>query len=223
MKNPLIRCLVTAALLLILSALPACAGGQGFIEDYESLNGQPVPNHPGSVYQTLRIAEKPPVVRITAQEAAALSGERVLLYLGATWCPWCRNALPSLMAAADAEGFPRIYYVDMTEERDLFEVIGGEPVKIREGTPGYRLLLNRLETFLPDYTVTAPDGTVYGTGEKRIYLPTLACLRGGSFTSVLQPSFAPDEGKTAYDPLSDEQRSRMTEQIIRWLRGGVGE
>ena len=129
MKNPLIRRLVTAALLLILSALPACAGGQGFIEAYESLNGQPVPNHPGSVYQTLRIAEKPQVLEITAEEAAALSGERALLYLGASWCPWCRNALPSLMAAADAEGFSYIYYADLTEERDLFEVIGGEPVK----------------------------------------------------------------------------------------------
>ena len=223
MKNPLIRRLVTAALLLILSALPACAGGQGFIEAYESLNGQPVPNHPGSVYQTLRIAEKPQVLEITAEEAAALSGERALLYLGASWCPWCRNALPSLMAAADAEGFSYIYYADLTEERDLFEVIGGEPVKIREGTPGYRLLLDQLEAFLPDYTVAAPDGTVHETGEKRIYLPTLAYLEGDHYTSVLQPSFAPDEGKTAYDPLSDEQCSRMTEQIIRWLRGGGGE
>ena len=222
MKNPLIRRLVTAALLLILSALPACAGGQGFIGDYESLNGQPVPNHPGSVYQTLRIAEKPQVLEITPEQAAALSGERALLYLGASWCPWCRNALPSLMAAADAEGFPRIYYADLTEERDLFEVIGGEPVKIREGTPGYRLLLDQLEAFLPDYTVAAPDGTVHETGEKRIYLPTLAYLEGDHYTSVLQPSLAPDEGKTAYDPLSDEQRSRMTEQIVRWLRGGGG-
>lgn len=218
MRNALIWPWVIAALLLILSVIPACADGQSFKEDYESLNGQPVPGHTEYVYQTLLIEDRPQAIQVSAQEAALLDNEYAIVYMGANWCPWCRNALPSLIKATISEGFSCFYYVDLTEERDQFEVIGGSLVKIRESTLGYQTLLNRLDEFLTDYSVTNSEGMVYETGEKRIYLPTLAFIRNGEFISVMQPLCDPEEGKTPYDPLTESQQAWLTKSILLWLQ-----
>lgn len=222
-----IHCRSLAALMLALTvmACAALADGQGFRAEYEALNGQPVPDGGGQVYMTLSLEEPPRGIRLTAQEASELSEDGAVVFMGAPWCPWCRNALPSLMQAARDEGYGYFYYVDLTDERDSFTIRGGKPVMTEEGTPGYRALLSGLEAFLPDYTLPGPDGMPVSVGEKRVYLPTLAYLTRDGFMSAMQPMCTPEEGKTAYDPLTEEQRAGLTERIVQWLRdcAGVGE
>ena len=191
---------------------------QEFKADYEALNGQPVPGHPEITFQTLCIENYPRIIQLSAWEAAELGENKAVVYLGAAWCPWCRNAVPCLMSAAETEGLSIIYYVDMSDERDLCEMMNGEKIRVIEGTPGYWALLEKLETFLPDYTQSLPDGTTVKMGEKRIYLPTLAYLQNGKYISIMQPLCKRTEEQTEYDPLSDMQRTDLTDQIIKWLQ-----
>ena len=212
-----------AVMLALGSCAAAGADGQGFKADYEALNGQPVPGHTDLYYLTLSLDGTPRAIQLSAGEGAALEEDGAVLFMGAPWCPWCRNALPSLLPALTEAGYDHFYYIDLTDERDTFIISGGRPVMTNEGTPGYRALLTELEEYLPDYTVPAADGTPAATGEKRIYLPTLAYLRGDRFVSALQPMCPPEEGQTAYDPLTEEQRAWLTDLIARWLLDSAGD
>ena len=211
-------------LLCILACIAVIPGALAWSEcpdiktAYESLNGLPVPGHPNDTYPIITISPDTEVITLSASEASVLPEEPAILFLGAPWCPWCRNALPSVLWAAQSAGYDHIYYVDLTDERDQFELFHGEAVRIQEGTPGYMELLKKLEAFLPDYTLISTDDTAISTGEKRIYLPTLAVYYHENYIAAMQPLIEIQEGKSAYNTLADDQRNQLNQEILIWLQ-----
>ena len=95
-----------------------------FKAEYELLNKQQIKWQPEFNYREIFVDKNNPIVYATTSQIAeqSLSGESFVLYMGANWCPWCRNAVPALLEAAKSVELDRLYYIDMTDERDVFEL-----------------------------------------------------------------------------------------------------
>lgn len=71
-----------------------------FKEEYESLNNT-VRESDGAEYNNISIDEKNPIKYVDTKEALkVLKEETAIIYVGANWCPWCRNAIPVLFDVA---------------------------------------------------------------------------------------------------------------------------
>ena len=186
---------------------------QRFCEEYESLNLQSVPEHPGYVYPELDIDENNPIIYVTASQALEISDDSYILYMGASWCPWCRNVVPVMLGVVKDTSINRIYYIDMTEERDEFVISDGKFVQTKPGTSGYNKLLKQLTAFLPDYTIDSQAGEHFEIQEKRITLPSIAIFSDGNWITVQSPIYTLDEGQSPYDPPTSEQQTYLYQVI----------
>ena len=80
--------------------LPTFAETKKVKEEYESLNGT-VRESDGATYQKIKVDATIEIDSLTATEASKfIKEESGILFIGAPWCPWCRNALPVLMDVA---------------------------------------------------------------------------------------------------------------------------
>lgn len=119
-----------------------------FKEEYEELNDT-VRESDGHSYNNVDIKEDNPIKYVSAKEAAKIIKEESgVMYIGAPWCPWCRNAVPVLFEAAKNNGVEKVYYVDLTEYRNVWEIVNGELVKSQKEKEGYYDLLNALDETL---------------------------------------------------------------------------
>jgi len=89
-----------------------------FKEEYESLNGTKRESD-GAIYQDIKIDENNPVKYVNAKEALeVLKNKTAIMYVGANWCPWCRNAVPVLFEVAKDKNIETIYYLNLDDEKD---------------------------------------------------------------------------------------------------------
>lgn len=186
-----------------------------FKEEYESLNGEV--NVRGSKYPTIEIDEDNAIKYSNVSEVAEIveSGTGVI-YLGYASCPWCRNAVPSLLHAASDAGIDTIYYIDMCEERDKYVVNeDGELVLEEEGTDGYQTLLEIFDEYLDEYYVEDSEGNEFDTGEKRIYVPIVFFVRDGEIVGYHMDTVESQENP--YVLLDDEQYAELYNIYTKYM------
>ena len=151
-----------------------------FKEEYEKLNGEK--NRNGITYREVEIDEENPFVFATAEEIQEKidNKETFAVYFGFNSCPWCRSIITTLIEVADDLDIDKIYYVDVLDIRDTYELNSkNKPEKTKDGSEGYNELINSLANVLSDYTLTTEKGKTVQVGEKRIYAPNLVSVVDG--------------------------------------------
>lgn len=204
--------------LMLMSAHAAAAenaDGKRFKEEYEALNGTYRENTQ-SVYNPVQISEENPVRYCTAQEAIEkIRTSGTVVYFGANWCPWCRNSITPMLEAAKLSGVETIWYVDMTQERDVYALEDGEVVLRESGTTAYQTLLEALDPLLKAYVLKDSDGNEFTLDEKRITIPYLAAVSREGVQYGLAATLTLPEGQSKYDIYTEEQQDLLKQEIMK--------
>lgn len=185
--------------------------GIKFKESYESLNNT-VRESDGATYNNVEIPKENPMKYVSAKETTEIIKNKTgILYIGANWCPWCRNAVEVLIDVAKKENLKTIYYLDLTEYRNVWEIKENKLVKTTEEKEGYYELLEALDEILGEKTYQLKDkeGKVYDTKEKRIYMPTVISINKGEIKSHHVGTVDLDEEQTKYSKLTEEQKKEL--------------
>lgn len=178
-----------------------------FKEEYENVNG--TKSSSGKVYPSIEIEEDNVIKysNVSEIEEIVKSGTGVI-YFGYPTCPWCRNAVPPLLQAASDAGIETIYYINLYEERDIYSVNeSGELFLEKEGTSGYKKLLDLLAEHLDEYYIEDSDGNKIDTNEKRIYVPMVIFVRDGKIIGIHSDTVESQENP--YVLLNDEQYEEL--------------
>lgn len=179
-----------------------------FKEEYESLNGT-IRKSDGHLYNDIKVSEVNPIKYVNAKEVVEkLKNENAIVYFGANWCPYCRNAVPVLLEVARARNIDTIYYIYLDNDKSMWEIKDGELVKTKDGTEDYYNLLDYLKDNLRDYVLTDEEGKEYETHEKRIYLPFVVGAKDGNIVGTAS-TVKLEDGQSKYDPLTEEQHDKL--------------
>ena len=167
------------SIILILLVITGCANNKAcndsdaikFKKEYESLNGK---KNNGTEYVKVKIDEDNSMKYAKYDDVINLikNGTGVI-YFGFPECPWCRNAVPVLIDAANELGIDKIYYFNALSMRDKKVLENGEVITEKEGTEEYKELVNLLYNDLPLYD-GLNDDTI-----KRLYFPTVLFVKDG--------------------------------------------
>lgn len=173
-------------------------------EEYAAYNEQVNENN-NRTYPTVNLSDDNPFVYITEEEAIdTIENKTALLYFGYASCPWCRSVLPVLESVAKEKNVSEIKYLDIEDIRSVLELDeNNKVITTREGTSNYYKLLNVLDDSLEEYVLTGKDGEKVGTGEKRIYAPTVIAVSNGEVTGIHVGSVSSQ--KSGYDTLTEEE------------------
>lgn len=177
-----------------------------FKNEYEQFNNST--NSAGKPYPVLDISEEN-IVKYRDSYGALdiLKSGTGVIYFGYPSCPWCRNAVPVLLDAAYDSGIDKLYYVDITFERDEYIYNGGDLLPETLPTAGYLELLEVLDEYLDEYTIKDDDGNDVEVGEKRIYVPLVVFVRDGQIVGTHADTV--ESQKDPYVVLNEEQREEL--------------
>ena len=150
-----------------------------FKNEYESYNNKIYENN-HEKYLEVSIDDKNLFVYKTDKEIVdILKKQTGIIYFGFANCPYCRSMVSILNDIAKEKNIDKIYYVDIENIRDTYEVVSKIAVKITNGTENYYKILNLLDEYLGMYTITDTDAVEYNTGVKRLYAPTVVTVDNG--------------------------------------------
>ena len=186
--------------------------GAKFKQSYESLNGI---TRDGSdvAYNSIEISEDNPIVYIDVKEALdLLKSNQAIIYVGANWCPHCRNSVPALLDVAKQYDLDKVYYLELDDVKSQYEWQDDQAVKTKDGTEEYYALLGVLAERLNDFTIKDDAGNDQSTGEKRIYMPYVIAVKDDQVVGDFIGDVATEdyeEGQSAYDPLTSAQYEKL--------------
>ncbi len=152
-----------------------------FKQEYESLNGT-IREKDGKKIRTISIDETNPMVYTTDQEILnkIKNKDSFVVYFGFADCPWCRSVLPTLLEVSKTLDISQIYYCDISNIRDTFELDeNNQPIQTESGSQAYPELLKSMDSVLKSYALHDEDGNEIQTGEKRIYAPNIVVFING--------------------------------------------
>lgn len=161
-----------------------------FKEEYEILNG--ISDANGNPNRSILIDEDNPIIYANETDILSMidNKESFVVYFGFSACPWCRSVIPSLLSAAKENGITKIYYVDVLNIRDKFELDDkNKAVRTVEGSDGYYKLLEAFDSVLDDYSPLTYKNKKNKTvkvkiNEKRIYAPSVIAVKNGNPVSL---------------------------------------
>lgn len=185
--------------------------GKKLKEEYESLNNT-IRESDGAKYNNVNIPEKNPIKYINALEAVDIIKNKTgVIYFGANWCPWCRNAIEVLLEEAMNLDNQTIYYVNMDEVRNVWEIVDGKLEKTTTEKEGYYELLEALDEVLSPstYTLTDTNGKKYDTKEKRIGMPLVIAVKNGKIETKHSGTVKLNDNQTKYSKLEDNQKEEL--------------
>lgn len=216
-KKFLILAVVLAALLLTLSLLkmPGKITNKDVIkfkEEYENLNGKTNENSKKK-YRTVKIDSKNKIVYSSAKEVLKMMEEKksFVVYFGFDSCPWCRSVVENV-SKISKELDEDIYYVDVKEIRDVYELDDeNKPELTKEGDKNYLKLIKKLDSVLKEYTLTTDDDNEVKVGEKRIYAPNIVSVIDGSAKELT--TGLSDKQTDGYMTLTDEMKQESYKKI----------
>ena len=146
-----------------------------FKEDYESLNNT-VREGTDKTYSAITIPEINPIKYVSVKETIdLLSSDDAIIYAGANWCPWCRGAIVPLLDVAINYNVKNLYYLNLDNDKSLFEIQNKKLVQTKEGTEEYYDLL------------------------------TIITVKNGEIVKVDGTTIELDDGQTAYDNITEDQ------------------
>lgn len=175
-----------------------------FKEEYESQNGKK--SKSGKDNRKVSISEDNPFVYTTAEEISKKmdNKETFIVYFGFSTCPWCRSIIEELIKCAKDSKVDKIYYVDVLDIRDTKELDEDGTIKTtKEGTKGYKELIDKMSNVLSDYTTTK-EGEEISLEEKRIYAPNVIAVVNGKATKLEEG--ISEELKDPYMELTEEMK-----------------
>ena len=175
-----------------------------FKEEYESQNGKK--SKSGKENRKVSISEDNPFVYTTAEEISKKmdNKETFIVYFGFSTCPWCRSIIEELIKCAKDSKVDKIYYVDVLDIRDTKELDEDGTIKTtKEGTKGYKELIDKMSNVLSDYTTTK-EGEEISLEEKRIYAPNVIAVVNGKATKLEEG--ISEELKDPYMELTEEMK-----------------
>lgn len=187
-----------------------------FKNEYESLNGESI----GSTsfkYPSIEIVKDNKVKYATSDEVLkVLEDGTGVIYFGYPTCPWCRNAVPVLLEAANESSIENIYYFNTKDERDEIKVKeDGTLEVVNSGTEGYKKLLKRLDSILLDYTLEDMHGNTVSANEKRIYVPLVVFVREGEIVGYHLDTVTSQTNP--FELLNEEQKNELMDIYINLM------
>ena len=176
-----------------------------FKKEYEALNG--TKSQSGKTIRTVEIDKDNPMIYKTADEIVEMieENESFVVYFGFASCPWCRSMIETLIESAKDNDIKKIYYVDVLNIRDKYEVKDGKLERTEEGTDGYNELVDLLGEVLDDYKVKTEDGEELDTKEKRIYAPNVVAVVNGKAIKMIEG--VSDKLEDPYSELTEEMKT----------------
>lgn len=216
-KRFLILAVVLAALLLTLSLLkmPGKITNKDaikFKEEYENLNGK-INENSKKKYRTVKIDSKNKIIYSSAKEVLKMMEEKksFVVYFGFDSCPWCRSVVENV-SKISKELDEDIYYVDVKEIRDVYELDDeNKPKLTKEGDKNYLKLIKKLDSVLKEYTLTTADDNEVQVGEKRIYAPNIVSVIDGEAKELT--TGLSDKQTDGYMTLTDEMKQESYKKI----------
>lgn len=213
----LILAIVLAALLLALSLLKIPnkildKDAIKFKEEYENLNGK-INENSKKKYRTVKIDSKNKIIYSSAKEILKMMEEKksFVVYFGFDSCPWCRSVVENV-SKISKELDENIYYVDVKEIRDVYELDDENKVKLtKEGDKNYLKLIKKLDSVLKEYTLTTDGDNEVKVGEKRIYAPNVVSIIDGSAKKLT--TGISDKQTDGYMTLTDEMKQESYKKI----------
>lgn len=174
-----------------------------FKEEYESYNNTKTSN--GKNYPKVTLNDTNPFVYADAKKIVkTLENGTGIIYLGFPTCPWCRNSVNVLQYISAEE----ILYLDITDQRDTYEVVNKEVKKTKDGSKEYYQMLELLDGILDEYVIK-DDNDIYNVGEKRIYVPLVIGVKEGKIVGYHTDTVDLLEGQSPYDALSNDQKDSL--------------
>ncbi|MBQ4583882.1 MAG: hypothetical protein IJA94_03230 [Bacilli bacterium] len=177
-----------------------------FKEEYESLNGK---TYEGSDTKYLDVEiSKDNLFQYASLEEVVniLKNDTALIYFGFAPCPYCRSMVNILNDIATANNLEKVYYVDILNSRDTYEIIDDQAVKITNGSRYYYELLDIMKDYLSDYAITDSDGNSYPTGVKRLYAPTVVAVKDGQIVGFHEGTI---DTAITNEKLNEEETSEL--------------
>ena len=189
-----------------------------FKEEYESLNNT-MRDSDGEKYNNVSIDKNNPIKYVTVDEAIELlSSKKAIIYVGANWCPWCRNMLEPMLDVVKDLNIKTIYYLNLDDDKSNYEIQNNELKQVNKGTKSYYILLDRLKDYLRDYELTDNEGNTYPTGEKRIYIPFFITVKNGDIVEAKEISRTLEEGQTKYSEMTESQYNDLYNSFYETFR-----
>lgn len=195
----------------------ATSPGMVLKRKYECGNGKPDGGH---VLQEITLPVYNNVQAVTARQACDLQdGILVLAYPG---CPYCRNLMPELVAAAK-DTDTKLNYCELNKYRDVYtyDSEAAAPVLVTPAGEGYAELLAWLGDCTHAYVVKDTNGNEIPVGEQRISVPTLLHVQGGmpaeewAFETVAGVTYP----QSAYERWNAETQTKVYESLCQYLAG----
>lgn len=188
-----------------------------FKNEYESLNNT-VRTSDGELYNYVEIDSKNPIKYISVEESLSiLESKKAIIYVGANWCPWCRNMLNAMFDAAKDLNIDTIYYLTLDDDKSNFEIKDGKLIKISDGSDSYYKLLDKLKDYLKDFELTDNKKT-YPIGEKRIYMPFFITVKNGSIIEAKEISRKLEKEQNKYSENTKEQYENLYNNFYETFR-----
>ncbi len=176
-----------------------------FKTEYESLNDT-IRESDGAKYNNVSIDKNNPIKYVTVEEAVKLlDSKKAIIYVGANWCPWCRNMIDPMLDVAKKLKIKTIYYLELDDDKSNYEIQNDELKQVNKGSKSYYELLEKLKDYLSDYELTDSNGKTYSTGEKRIYMPFFITIKNGGIVDAKGILRTLEEGQTKYSEMTEKQ------------------
>ena len=170
-----------------------------FKEEYEKDNGK---------YLKINIKEDNNVIYATKDEIKEILNTTGIIYFGFKECPWCRNAIPTLIETVSKEETGNIYYYNLVKERNTLEIKDNKVVETKKGTEFYNYLLNKLGDKIGVYSTLNDDSY------KRIYMPTVLFVKDGEIVYMHESTVG-----SQMDPSKEMTKKQKEELSNKYLEG----
>jgi len=181
-----------------------------FKREYEEFNGKKYENTEIS-YFDVNLSSNNLFKYIKAEDAVKFLNEGTgVIYFGFPQCPWCRTLVPYLEEVGKSVGVKNIYYLNILELRDTYEVEGKKANITKEGTKEYYELLKALDKYLEEYYLTNEDGKKIDTGVKRLYAPTTVVVKDGKIVDFLEGTV---DSQKKFVALTKEETSELKKRL----------
>lgn len=177
--------------------------GYKFKIEYEKLNGEV--SESGKEIRSIKIDEDNPFVYATASDIVKKINDKdtFIVYFGFSSCPWCRSIIPTLVDVLEDNKVDKIYYVDVLDIRDKYELDSKNVAKkTKDGSKDYDELIKLLDSVLDEYTLKNSKGKEIKVKEKRIYAPNIVTVVKG--TPKEKVTGIPKDLEDPYMTLSEE-------------------
>lgn len=179
-----------------------------FKKEYEKYNNQKVKGK-DFTYREVNISDNNPMIYSSVKDIEKLlDGKTGIVYLGYPTCPWCRNAIETLISVTMARNISEIKYLNIEDMRSHFSV-ANDTLKIKKGTDDYYKLLMLFDKELEEYTYIFDDKE-YPTGEKRIYAPTVFFIKDGQIIGKHVGTVTLNKNQSPYDMITSQQKEELS-------------